>query len=343
MATAVVLRDLARRLGAELHGDGDCLIDSVATLHNARSGAISFLANPHYRGELAGTAASAVILSREALEDCPVAALVVDNPYAVYARAATLLNPAPAWSGGIHPSAVVDPGSRVHETAWVGPQTVIEDGAVIGEHVYVGPGCLVGRDAVLGERTRLTARVTICHGVRIGRRVIVHPGAVIGSDGFGLANDDGRWLKVPQLGSVLVGDDVEVGANTTVDRGALDDTVLEEGVKLDNLIQVAHNVFIGAHTAVAGCVGISGSARIGRHCMIAGGVGIVGHLQITDNVVITGMSMVTKSITEPGVYSSGLAAQPGDQFNRNYARFRRLDDIARRLQRLERRQKSEDQ
>ncbi len=343
MATAVVLRELARRLGAELHGDGDCLIDSVATLHSARSGAISFLANPHYRRQLAETAASAVILSREALADCPVPALVADNPYAAYARAAALLNPAPPWQGGVHPSAVVDPVSHVHESAWIGPQSVVEAEAVVGENVYVGPGCIVGAGAVLGESTRLTARVTICHGVKIGRRVLIHPGAVIGSDGFGLAKDEGRWLKVPQLGSVRVGDDVEIGANTTVDRGALDDTVLEEGVKLDNLIQVAHNVFIGAHTAVAGCVGISGSARIGRHCMIAGGVGIVGHLQITDNVVITGMSMVTKSITEPGVYSSGLAAQPGDQFNRNYARFRRLDDIARRLQRLERRQKSEDQ
>ncbi|MGA7800397.1 MAG: UDP-3-O-(3-hydroxymyristoyl)glucosamine N-acyltransferase [Gammaproteobacteria bacterium] len=342
MAAAVVLRDLARRLGVELHGDGDCLIDSVATLEHAGRGAISFLANPHYRRQLADTAASAVILSREALPDCPVPALVTDNPYAAYARAAALLFPVPEWSGGVHPSAVVSAGSHLHESAWIGPQSVVEDGATIGARAYVGPGCIVGAGAIVGDDSRLTARVTICHGVQIGRRVVIHPGAVVGSDGFGLAKEEGRWLKVPQLGSVRIGDDVEIGANTTIDRGALDDTVLEEGVKLDNLIQVAHNVFIGAHTAVAGCVGISGSARIGRYCMIAGGVGIVGHLEITDNVVVTGMSMVTKSITEPGVYSSGLAAQPGDQFNRNYARFRRLDDMARRLQRLERRRKSED-
>lgn len=342
MTMAMVLRDLAQRLGVELIGDGDCLIDSVATLQNADRGAVSFLANSHYRRQLHSTRASAVILSPDVVADCPVAALVTDNPYAVYARAAALLNPEPAWSGGVHPSAVVGPSAKVHATAWVGPLSVIEDDATVGPGVYVGPGCVVGAAAALGAHTRLTSRVTVCHGVRIGKRVIVHPGAVIGSDGFGLAKEGDHWLKVPQLGSVWVGDDVEIGANTTIDRGALDDTVLEDGVKLDNLIQVAHNVHIGAHTAIAGCVGISGSARIGRHCMIAGGVGIVGHLEIADNVVVTGMSMVTKSITEPGVYSSGLAAQPGDQFNRNYARFRRLDDLARRVRKLEKRRKSED-
>jgi UDP-3-O-[3-hydroxymyristoyl] glucosamine N-acyltransferase len=194
----------------------------------------------------------------------------------------------------------------------------------------------VGAGSVLGAFSRLGANVVVCHDVRIGERVTIAPGAVIGSDGFGLAKDQGKWLKVPQLGSVRIGNDVDIGANTTIDRGALEDTILEEGVRLDNQIQVAHNVFIGAHTAIAGCVGISGSARIGRNCMIGGGAGIVGHLEITDNVVVTGMTMVTKSITEPGVYSSGVPAQDNDSWNRNYARLRQLDKLARKLHRLER-------
>jgi UDP-3-O-[3-hydroxymyristoyl] glucosamine N-acyltransferase len=208
---------------------------------------------------------------------------------------------------------------------------VIETGAI------VGPGCVIGEQATIGEGSRLVAQVTVCHRVRLGRRVLAQPGVVIGSDGFGLALDrDGRWLRVPQLGSVVIGDDVEIGANTTIDRGALEDTVIEEGVKLDNQIQVAHNVRIGAHSALAGCVGIAGSARIGRHCMIGGGVGIAGHLEIADRVQITGMSLVTQSITQPGIYSSGLAVEPNRLWNKISARLRRLDELFRRLAALER-------
>lgn len=333
---ALTLEELAERSGARLHGDASRVIAGVCTLQDGRADGISFLANPQYRKYLAGTEAGAVILAEDDLAACPVAALVSRNPYATYARVATLLSPPAAGASGLHPSAAIGGGTRIDPSASIGPQCVVETGAEIGPGVVLGPGCIVQRGARIGADTRLVANVTVCHGVHIGARCLIHPGAVIGSDGFGLANDDGRWLKVPQLGSVRIGDDVEIGANTSIDRGALDDTVIGDGVKLDNQIQIAHNVQIGAHTAVAGCVGISGSAKIGAHCMLAGGVGVVGHLEIADGTVVTGMSMVTKSITERGVYSSGLAAMPSEQWNKIVARLKRLDDMARRLQALER-------
>jgi UDP-3-O-[3-hydroxymyristoyl] glucosamine N-acyltransferase len=334
---AVTLGDLARVTGGELHnGDPASLINAVATLQHAGEGDISFLANKGYRKFLRDTRASAVILAPAELDACPTAAIVLDNPYAGYAHAAALLAPARPDRQGIHPHACVDPGSRVDPDAWVGPHCYVETGAVIHAGVQLASGCHVGACSVIGAHSRLGANVVVCHDVSIGERVTIAPGAVIGSDGFGLAMDQGKWINVPQLGSVRIGNDVDIGANTTIDRGALEDTVLEDGVRLDNQIQVAHNVFIGAHTAIAGCVGISGSARIGRHCMIGGGAGIVGHLEITDNVVVTGMTMVTRSITEPGVYSSGVPAQDNETWNRNYARFRQLDKLARTVQRLER-------
>ena len=206
------------------------------------------------------------------------------NPQLAYARVAALFAPQIAQRQGIHPSAVVSAQAQVDATAWIGPQCVIEAGAVIAEQAFIGPACVIGAQAVIGAQSQLIARVTVCQRVQIGHRVLIHPGAVIGSDGFGLAYDQGLWVKVPQLGAVVIGDDVEIGANTTIDRGAIDDTVIGDGVKLDNQIQVAHNVRIGAHTAIAGCVGIAGSARIGRHCSIGGGVGIAGHLEIVDHV-----------------------------------------------------------
>ena len=332
----LTLGKLAERSGAGLHGDAALPIEGVCTLQEGRPGCIGFLANPHYRKYLAGTRAAAVILSEEDLPACPVPALVSRNPYATYAKVATLLSPPDATVPGVHPSAVVAADARIDPKASIGPLCVVESGAEIGPGCVIGPGCMIGRGARIGADTRLVASVTLCHGVQLGARCLIHPGAVIGSDGFGIANEGGRWLKVPQLGSVRIGDDVEIGANTSIDRGALDDTVIADGVKLDNQIQVAHNVQIGEHTAIAGCVGISGSARIGAHCMLAGGVGVVGHLEIADGTVVTGMSMVTKSITERGVYSSGLAAMPGEQWNKIVARLRRLDDMARRLQQLER-------
>ena len=333
----VTLAELAQQLGGELqNGDPDCSIIAVATLQHAGPGDLAFLANPAYRKQLPSTRASAVILSAAHAAECPVAAIVVSNPYVAYARAAALLAPPPETRRGVHSSASLDGECRVDATAWVGPHCVVEQGAVIHAGVQLAAGCFVGARSVIGAGSKLDANVVVCHDVQIGERVHVYPGAVIGSDGFGLANDNGKWVNVPQLGSVRIGNDVEIGANTTIDRGALDDTVLEEGVRLDNQIQVAHNVHIGAHTAIAGCVGISGSAKIGRHCMIGGGAGIVGHLEIADHVIVTGMTMVTRSITEPGVYSSGVPAQDNDSWNRNYARFRKLDKLARRVQALER-------
>ncbi|MGD2137619.1 MAG: UDP-3-O-(3-hydroxymyristoyl)glucosamine N-acyltransferase [Gammaproteobacteria bacterium] len=334
---ALALGELAEAIGASLQkGDPGTRIANVATLQHAGPGDISFLANIGYKRYLYSTRASAVILSPEHAAACPTAALTSSNPYAAYARAAALIVPVPRKHRGIHATAVVADDCEIHPAAWVGPHCVVERGAVVDAGVQLAGGCFIGAGSTIGADSRLGANVVVCHDVSIGRRVNIHPGAVIGGDGFGLANEDGKWLNVPQLGSVRIGDDVEIGANTTIDRGALEDTVLEEGVRLDNQIQVAHNVRIGAHTAIAGCVGISGSARIGRHCMIGGGAGIVGHLEISDHVTVTGMSMVTKSITEPGVYSSGLPAMDNATWNRNYARFRRLDRLARRVQRLER-------
>lgn len=331
----ITLQELAQRLGGEAHGEGDCLISCVGTLQNAEAGALSFLANRSYRQYLAGTRASAVLLRSADLEACPVSAIVVDDPYLSYARAATVLYPHLACASGTDSTAVVGEGCRIADSAWIGPHAVIEDGAVIGEQVYVGPGCVVGKKSVIGEGSRLTANVTICHEVTVGKRAIIHPGAVIGSDGFGIANDHGEWFKVPQLGAVRIGDDVEIGANTTIDRGAVEDTVLEDGVKLDNQIQVAHNVHIGAHTAIAGCVGIAGSARIGAHCAIGGGAVILGHLEIADHVHITAMSLVTGSISEGGSWSSGTPLEPTGQWRKNFVRFHRLDEMYRRLGALE--------
>jgi len=334
---AITLGELAERLGAVLQGGSpSSRITGVATLRNAGADDLAFLANTAYRKHLSGTRAGAVVLDAKHADECPVAALVTANPYATYARAAALIVPRAPDRSGIHPTATLGPDCQIDATAWVGPHCIIESGVRIGAGVQLAGNCFIGAGCRIGAHSRLSPNVVVCHDVSIGERAVIQPGAVIGSDGFGLAMEDGRWLDVPQLGGVRIGDDVGIGANTTVDRGALEDTVLEDGVRLDNQIQVAHNVHIGAHTAVAGCVGISGSAKIGSHCMIGGGAGIVGHLEIADNVVITGMTMVTRSITEAGVYSSGVPAQDNTSWNRNYARFRQLDRLARRLQALER-------
>jgi len=319
------LGELAVRFGLGLQGDPSLLVSRVATLANAAPGALSFLANPRYRRQMESTRATAVLVDPDNAASCPVAALIDPNPYLAYARIAELLHPQAAPAPGIHSSAVVSASARIAASASVGPLAVIEDEVQIGERAFVGPGCVVQRGARLGADTRLTARVNVYAGVLIGRRCVVHAGAVIGADGFGFASDAGTWVKVPQVGTVRVGDDVEIGANTTIDRGAIDDTVVEEGVKLDNQIQVGHNVTIGAHTAVAGCVGISGSTTIGRRCMIGGGVGIAGHLTIADDVVVTGCSLVSASIRQAGSYSSGMPAVESRLWRRMVAHLRRLD------------------
>jgi UDP-3-O-[3-hydroxymyristoyl] glucosamine N-acyltransferase len=313
------------KFGLGLRGEPGLRVSRVATLSHADPGSLSFLANPRYRKQMECTRATAVLVTPEDAQGCPVAALIDPNPYLAYARIAELLHPQASAAPGIHPSAVVSSAARVAASATVGPLSVIEDDAEIGERVFVGPGCIVQRGARLGADSRLLARVTVCAAVRIGQRCILHPGAVVGSDGFGFAPHAGTWFKVPQVGSVQVGDDVEIGANTTIDRGAIDDTVVEDGVKLDNQIQVGHNVTIGAHTAIAGCVGISGSSSIGRRCMIGGGVGIAGHLTIADDVVLTGYTLVTGSIKSSGSYSSGWPAVESRMWRRMVARLRRLE------------------
>ncbi len=332
------LDELASLVEGRVVGEAGTRIEGVATLANASSRQISFLANPRYQRQLSETRAAAVILSESELPYCPVNALVTSSPYIAYARIAALFAP-DRLSGhhGVHPAACVSADATVHETASIGPNCSIGAGAIVGANSRIGPGCFVAENARIGADCLLVGNVSICHGVRIGERNIIHPGAVIGSDGFGFANVGGEWLKVPQLGSVVIGNDVEIGANTTIDRGALDDTIIEDGVKLDNQIQIAHNVRIGAHTAMAGCVGVSGSTRIGRRCAVAGGVGIAGHLEIADDVTITAMSLVLKSIKDAGsVHSSGIPTEPNRSWNRRLVYFRRLEEMADRLKSIER-------
>ncbi len=332
---ALTLAQLADLLDAELRGDGGVTVSGLATLSDARPGEVSFLANSKYRRHLAHTAASAVILAEIDAFAAPSAVLVCANPYAAYAQAARLLYPPAPSARGVHPQAVVDPCAVIEPSAWIGPGCVIEAGVRIGAGACLGPACVIGAGVQIGAHSRLIARVTVLAGARIGLRAIVHPGVVIGGDGFGMARVDEHWEKVPQIGSVRIGDDVEIGANTTIDRGALGDTVLEDGVKIDNQVQVAHNVHIGAHSAIAGCVGISGSARIGRHCTLAGGVGLVGHLEIADHVHITGMSMVTRSIRQAGTYSAGTPLMDNRLWRRNAVRMKQLDELSNRVLKVE--------
>lgn len=326
---------MASRVGARLVGDPETEIRGVGTLTGAGRGQVTFLTNSRYRRYLRDTGASAVILAEPDQAYCPVAALVAENPHLTYARVAALFAPLPDAPEGVHPTAVVEPSAEVASGASVGPNSTIGAGAVIERGAIVGPNCVVGRNVRIGHDSRLVAGVTVYHECILGARVLVHAGAVIGADGFGFAHDAGTWVKVPQLGRVRIGDDVEIGAGTTIDRGAIEDTVIEDGVKLDNLIQIAHNVRVGAHTAMAGCVGVAGSTTIGAHCAIGGGAGILGHLNIPDRTTITATSLVTKSIKSPGVYSSGTPLEPSERWQRNYARFKQLDEMARRLKALE--------
>jgi UDP-3-O-[3-hydroxymyristoyl] glucosamine N-acyltransferase len=320
----VTLGELAVRFGCELRGDPQGEIDSVATLAEAHPRAIAFLAEGRHRAALGQTRAAAVVLDARFAAECPVATLISSNPRATYARIAAFLYPVTPAPAGIHPSALVASDAHVDPTAHVGPLAVIGARARIGAGAMIGPHCVLGADVVVAAQVRLVARVTLCEGVAVGARSILHPGCVLGSDGFGFAPERGTWLKVPQVGSVRIGEDVEIGANTTIDRGAIGDTVIADGVKLDNLIQIGHNVRLGAHTAVAGCTGISGSTVIGERCQIGGACAIGGHLLITDDVIITGFSMISHSIPKPGVYSSGIPFEEARTWRRMVARFKRL-------------------
>ncbi|HKK55883.1 UDP-3-O-(3-hydroxymyristoyl)glucosamine N-acyltransferase [Marinobacter sp.] len=337
------LSEIVAGLGAELRGDPDTEIVGLATLQSALPGQISFLANPSYVRHLADTRASAVIMSASVADQYPGNALILENPYFAYATLSHWFDPAPVAAPGIHPSAVVAPSAWVDDTASIGPQSVIEDDVVIGKGVVVGAGSIIGARCQLGEHSLLRPRVTLAHDVVIGKRCHILSGAVVGSDGFGLANEKGAWHRIAQIGRVVLADDVEVGANTTIDRGALDDTYIGNGVKLDNQVHIAHNVIIGDHCALAGKVGIAGSTRIGSHCVFGGACGVVGHVTIADNVHLTGMTMVTGDISEPGVYSSGTGSDTNRQWRKNAVRFRQLDSMARRIKDLEKKLESRDQ
>jgi UDP-3-O-[3-hydroxymyristoyl] glucosamine N-acyltransferase len=332
---SVSLGELAVRFGCELRGDPELRIERVGTLSGADPGALAFLANPHYRSQLAGTRAAAVVLSEASASSCPSAMLVCENPYATYARIAAVLYPLPPLVPGVHASAAVAGSARIDPTAQVCAGAVIGADATVGARVYVGPHSILEADVVLAADVRLSARVTLCRGVRIGARSVLQPGVVIGGDGFGFAPEAGGFVKVPQVGSVAIGADVEIGANTTIDRGAIEDTVLEDGVKLDNLVMIGHNVRIGAHTVIAGCTGVSGSTVIGRRCMIGGAVGIAGHISIADDVVLTGTSTVGSSIAKPGVYSSTITVEEARIWRRLVGRFKRSASLETRLRRLE--------
>jgi UDP-3-O-[3-hydroxymyristoyl] glucosamine N-acyltransferase len=331
------LAELAERFDLVPHGDATVRVDGVGTLAAAGPSQLSFLANSKYAAQLAASRAGIVVIRAENLAERPGAALVAADPYLAYARIAALFERLPAAPVGIHPSAVVAPTARVSQSASIGPCCVIGDDAVIADGAVLGPHCIIGEGCTVGAHSRLVARVTLVVRVTLGQRVLIHPGAVVGSDGFGLAFDrgHGHWIKLPQLGGVRIGDDCEIGANTTIDRGALEDTVLEEDVRLDNQIQIAHNVHVGAHTAMAGCAAVAGSAKIGRYCMIGGNAGVLGHLELADRVTITAKSLVTHSIHEPGEYSSGVPLQESRPWRKNAARFKHLDAYARRLSALE--------
>lgn len=335
MGMTITLAELAQRFNAKFRGDAQHRVSGVASLESAGPEDVAFLASSALRAQLNNTAAGVVVLTESDVGDFAGNALVHNNPHLCFAHIAGVFRPADAPVPGIHPTAVVDPSARIAASACVGPLSVIEAGAELGESVWVGPGCFIGAGARLGAGSRLVANVTLAHDCVLGERCTAHPGAVIGSDGFGYARDGARWVKVPQLGRVVIGDDVDIGANTTIDRGALDDTIVADGVKLDNLIQIAHNVQIGEHTAMAGCVGVAGSAVIGSRCTIGGGAGIAGHLTIVDDVHVTGTSLISGSVSKPGTYSSAISAEDATRWRKNAARVRHLDELAKRVKVLE--------
>jgi UDP-3-O-[3-hydroxymyristoyl] glucosamine N-acyltransferase len=329
------LSELQARLGGEIRGDADPILTGVGSLDNATSEQISFVVNPKYAKAAQASLAGALIVPAKLADNFSKPCLAVANPHAAFAQAITFFHPEPAHPAGIDASARVDASSQVDPAASIGPGVVIGPGARIGPRTRLDAGCVVGANVVIGSDGHLYPNVTLYHRCQLGDRVTVHAGTVIGSDGFGLAWGGDHWLKVPQVGRVLIGNDVEIGANTTIDRGALDDTIIEDGVKVDNLVQIAHNCRIGAHTAIAACSGLSGSTRIGRNCLIGGGAGTSGHLEICDGVTVSGATTVIKSIREPGVYTSTQPQMPHDEWLKNAAQLRHLADMRERIRALE--------
>lgn len=337
MATS--LGDLAATFGFELAGDPAKTVKRFANLRDATSDAISFLANPALRDELKSTQAGAVIVASGDADFCPVDALVADDPYLAYARVAAVLHPEPDYLPGIHDRAVIDSSAEIADTAHIAANAVVAADSKIGQHVVIGAGSYVGPRCHIGDRSRLVANVTLVQDATLGERNVIHPGAVIGAQGFGNAMGPDGWVRIPQIGGVRLGDDVEIGANTTIDRGAIDDTVIGNGVRLDNLIQIAHNVRIGDHTAMAAMTGISGSTVIGKRCMFAGQSGTFGHIRICDDAVIGAAAVISKDIREPGLYSGYLPAEPDKGWKRKVAWFRRIDKLASRVNKLEKSEK----
>ena len=335
------LGDLVESLGGELIGDPDLAVIGVAPLDAATASHVTFLSNPKLRAQAAATRAGALVLSASDHQSVSEAyrgvCVITPNPYAWFARAAQFfvaLGAEPVVPG-IHPTASVHPSARIDSSSTIGPQVTIEAGAVVGEHCVIGAGSFIGRGSRIGAYTLFHPRVTFLAACEIGARGVVHSGAVIGADGFGFAADQGHWIKIPQTGRVRIGDDVEIGANTTIDRGALEDTVIEEGVKLDNQIQIAHNCVIGAHTAMAGCVGVAGSAKIGRHCTFGGAAMVLGHLSIADHVHVSSGSLVSRSISEPGQYTGFYPLARNADWEKTAAVVRQLDTMRDRVRELE--------
>jgi len=337
--TGITLAELAARVGATLEGDGSVVVRCIGTLENAGPDAVAFLTSPRFRPLLAGTRAAAVIVTPADREATSLPRLVGANPYAVYAKVAAILHVQPPGAGGIDPTARVHVDARVDPSATIGPFAVIGARAIVGAHTVIGAGATLGEDVEIGADGRLYPRVTIYPGCTIGVRSIVHAGAVIGADGFGMAEEGGRWLKIPQVGRVVIGADCEIGANTTIDRGAIDDTVIEDDVKLDNQIQIGHNCVIGAHTAIAGCVGIAGSTRIGRHCRIGGAAMISGHLEIPDHTTVSGGTTIHSTVREAGIWTSVVPAMLHAQWRRVMSQLRRIPDLTDRVSALERAQR----
>ncbi len=334
------LGEIADLIGAECRGDHSITVNSVADIQSATSGQLSFLTNIQYQKYLSTTSASAVIISPKILNEISSInmienMLLMDNAYLGYAKAAQLFDTTPQQESGIHPAAEIAADSKIAATASIAAKVVVDNGCKIGENVTIGPGCYLGENVIIGDNSRLWSGVNIYHNVKIGKRAILHSGVVIGSDGFGFANDSGEWIKIPQLGAVLIGDDFEAGANSTIDRGALNNTVIGNCVKLDNLVHIAHNVEVGDATAMAAMTGIAGGTVIGKGCTLAGRVGVIGHLDICDNVHLTVSTLLTKSITEPGIYSSGDIAQTNADWKRKTARMRQLDELFNKVRLLE--------
>ncbi len=331
------LANLAEKLDCRYQGDGDKKLMGVCELIPGEPGHLAFVAQRKYISQLAQTCADAVIVAPEHVHLSPIPALIHDKPQLVFAKAIELLHPPGKPVVGIHSSAMIEEGTTIHPQASIGAFSVIGADSIIAENVRIGSGCHIGTNVKIGSETIIENHVTVCDNAVIGERCHINPGAVIGGDGFGFVNDQGAWRYIPQIGSVILGDDVDVGSSTTIDRGSLGNTIIENGVKIDNQIQIGHNVFVGEHTIMAACVGVSGSTHIGKRCLIGGGAGFAGHLRIVDDVTITGMCMVTRSIFEPGIYSSGLPIQPSGKWRRNVARMKHIDEMFLRIQALEKR------